>query len=132
MNIRSGGRLHPQIVDALVRLQTAHSPFNWIICSSCAVGSERITAPEIALARVRLAHKTIYAGATQVGVAGKVNLLRGWAAHVLIGDSATICREECLTGWCARFPSFSRAGARLTLDASDYTNRQRACCLRAS
>ena len=103
VNIRSGGRLHPQIVDGLIRLQTAHGPFKWIICSYCVVERERTTAPEIATARVHLAYKGIYVGTTQftrsrVGVAGKANLLHGWAAHILVDDNATICREARLTG----------------------------------
>ena len=96
MNIRSGGRLHPQIVDGLVRLQTTHGPFNWIICSNCGVERERTTAPEIVIA------KGIYVGTTQftrsrVAVAGKANLLHGWAAYILMDDNATICREARLT-----------------------------------
>ena len=121
VNIRSGGRLHPQIVDGLIRLQTAHGPFNWIICSYCGAERERTTAPEIATARVHLAYKGIYVGTTQftrsrVGVAGKANLLHGWAAHILVDDNATICREARLTGAHA-FRAYPSQGVQGTLDA---------------
>ena len=76
---------------------------------------ERTTAPQIATARV------IYVGTTQctrsrVGIAGKANLLHGWAAHILVDDNATICREARLTGARA-FRAYPSQGVQGTLDA---------------